>query len=252
MTPYARVAKPEELNAICDVFFRAFQSDPTFNYYGTVKNAEAATGPKVRKNVRRFVTMLTKLCHIIGGRITVAVSPDENNKETIGAAALWYPPNVRPALWRVTAQIRAGAIPLLRGWGYNGLKRLGFQYMDQCHRAYERCFKAKGIKDSPDNSWYLSLVATDPEHQGKGLMSLLIREAFAHAPGAKFVLEASTPKSKVQYAHLGFETLEDVRLGKGLVSDLGFPAATDEAVGVPIAVMAKFPSPDQEANSPPS
>ena len=36
-------------------------------------------------------------------------------------------------------------------------------------------------------------------------MSLLVREAFAHAPEAIFELEATTAKSRDQYSHLGFE-----------------------------------------------
>ena len=39
----------------------------------------------------------------------------------------------------------------------------------------------------------------------EGMMSQLIREAFAHSPEGIFILEASTPKSRDQYAHLGFE-----------------------------------------------
>ena len=29
-------------------------------------------------------------------------------------------------------------------------------------------FKEKGIKMSPDDAWYLQLIFTDPEYQGKG------------------------------------------------------------------------------------
>jgi hypothetical protein len=39
----------------------------------------------------------------------------------------------------------------------------------------------------------------------EGLMSKLIREAFAHSPEGIFTLEATTSKSRDQYAHLGFE-----------------------------------------------
>jgi len=36
-------------------------------------------------------------------------------------------------------------------------------------------------------------------------MSKLVREAFAHSPEGIFTLEATTSKSRDQYAHLGFE-----------------------------------------------
>ena len=38
-----------------------------------------------------------------------------------------------------------------------------------------------------------------------GLMSKLVREAFAHSPEGIFTLEATTLKSRDQYARLGFE-----------------------------------------------
>ena len=88
-------------------------------------------------------------------------------------------------------------------------------------------FREKGFKMSPDDSWCLQMIFTDPEYQGKGnsfcdlltsrnnteifyalwegMMSQLIREAFAHSPEGVFTLEASNAKSRDQYAHLGFE-----------------------------------------------
>lgn len=37
-----------------------------------------------------------------------------------------------------------------------------------------------------------------------GFLSMLVREGFAHAPDATFYLEASTPKARDRYQHLGF------------------------------------------------
>lgn len=36
---------------------------------------------------------------------------------------------------------------------------------------------------------------------------MLIREGFAHAPNANLYLEASTPKARDRYAHLGFQVI---------------------------------------------
>jgi len=41
----------------------------------------------------------------------------------------------------------------------------------------------------------------------KGMMSKLVREAFAYSPEFTFTLEATTPKSRDQYACLGFEVM---------------------------------------------
>lgn len=46
---------------------------------------------------------------------------------------------------------------------------------------------------------------TENSYLWEGMMSQLVREAFAHAPEATFTLEATTPKSRDQYLHLGFE-----------------------------------------------
>jgi len=49
------------------------------------------------------------------------------------------------------------------------------------------------------------MVMVDPKHQGKGHLSKIMQEAYETYPNATFTLEATTPKSKAQYAHLGFE-----------------------------------------------
>ena len=48
-------------------------------------------------------------------------------------------------------------------------------------------------------------VETTISFFSKGWMSALVREAFAHSPEGVFTLEATTPESRDQYAHLGFE-----------------------------------------------
>lgn len=39
---------------------------------------------------------------------------------------------------------------------------------------------------------------------------MLIREGFAHAPNANLYLEASTPKARDRYAHLGFQVIFNI------------------------------------------
>lgn len=111
---------------------------------------------------------------------------------------------------------------------YSITQRIVFEYQDTAESTMHKLFKEKEIKASPDDSWYLQMIFTDAEYQGKGnyslrsadnssgitiylspfpegLMSQLVREAFAHSPEDIFTLEATTPKSRDQYAHLGFE-----------------------------------------------
>ncbi|KIM42276.1 hypothetical protein M413DRAFT_444707 [Hebeloma cylindrosporum] len=107
-----------------------------------------------------------------------------------------------------------------------------------------KLFKNKGIKKSPDDSWYLQMIFTDPGYQGKGLMSKLVREAFAHSPEGIFTLEATTPKSRDQYAHLGFELPTPIKFGRGKADGRGVTASGDDANGLEIWAMAKYPLED--------
>lgn len=45
---------------------------------------------------------------------------------------------------------------------------MGFEYLDLSHEGMVAGYKAKGVKGSPDASWYLQLVWTDPAYQGQG------------------------------------------------------------------------------------
>ena len=49
------------------------------------------------------------------------------------------------------------------------------------------------------------MVMVDPAEQKKGHLSRIWKEALERYPDATFTLDATTPKSKAQYAHLGFE-----------------------------------------------
>lgn len=47
-------------------------------------------------------------------------------------------------------------------------KRIGFEYHDAAHNTTATGYKAKGVAESPDASWYLQLVLTDPAFEGQG------------------------------------------------------------------------------------
>lgn len=62
-------------------------------------------------------------------------------------------------------------------WDYNAnsiLQRIGFEYVDSSHAAMEKIYKINGIDKSPDASWYLQLVMTDPDFENKGEHSKFI------------------------------------------------------------------------------
>lgn len=91
---------------------------------------------------------------------------------------------------------------------------------------------------SPDQAWYLQVISVHPEYQSKGmyichrrmstspdprfmslpgLSSRLIREFIAsHKETNVFTLEATHPKAKLRYDHLGFEVRVNPFILRGL------------------------------------
>ncbi|KAF8890736.1 hypothetical protein BD779DRAFT_1469231 [Infundibulicybe gibba] len=210
-----REAKPSEFAAISQLARRAFVHDPVFNYFGSVKklipdDIDTTEG----ENLHRFFSFLLRLCSLGGGRITVAVISED--APTSGGETR---EKIVPRL------VRGGIVGVLRKWGLNGLMRVGFEYLDASHASMTAGYKVKA-------------VMTDPDHAGQvqpGLMSLLMREAFAHAgPGTPFTLEATTSKSRDRYQHLGYEAFKPLVLGPGKVNELGVPASKAQAVGLSV------------------
>ncbi|KAF8970637.1 hypothetical protein BDZ97DRAFT_1652308 [Flammula alnicola] len=245
--PYIRLATLEDLDKIVDIAGCAFIHDPVINYFGNVKKVRARhvfipdIDLKECQSRRTFLRLLTKACFLVGGRITVIVDPAkrDSNGDKIVAGALWLPPKKRLAVWMVPTILKAGVVSVLKRWGLTGLLRVVVDYQGTAESKMHLCFKNNGVKKSPEDSWYLQLVFTDPDYQGRGFMSLLVREAFAHAPEDTYVLEATTAKSRDQYLHLGFESPTAINFGKGKADGRGVATSGADAVGVEIWAMAK-------------
>ncbi|KDR78236.1 hypothetical protein GALMADRAFT_245316 [Galerina marginata CBS 339.88] len=206
-TPYVKLATLADLEELVDVAFRAFIHDPVMNYFGNVKKMlEEGVDLKACRDRRMFYAFLIRACFLVGGRVTVVMGRAEGSTEDrILAGALWLPPRRRLAAWMVPTVLRAGVVSVLKGWGLTGFIRIVLDYQITCERTMHELFKVKAKKKSPEDSWYLQLTFTDPDYRGRGFMSLLVRDAFAHAPNDTFTLEATTDKSRDQYTHLGFE-----------------------------------------------
>lgn len=73
-------------------------------------------------------------------------------------------------------------------------------YMDEKHREL-----------APDKHWYLSLLAVDPEQQGKGYASKLLNEMLAQIDeeGLPCYLETEGKKNVFIYKHFGFEVVDE-------------------------------------------
>ncbi|KAF8890738.1 hypothetical protein BD779DRAFT_1799447 [Infundibulicybe gibba] len=235
-----REAKPSEFAAVAQLARKAFVHDPVFNYFGGVKELipDDVDTPE-GDNLHRFVSFMVQWHSLSGGRITVVVINDEvpaegsgGVREKIVCAGLWSPPNKRPALRQIPRLFHRGTIGVLRGWGLSGLNRVWLE-CSASHAIIAAGYKAKGVK-TPDASWCLQMVMTDPSYEGQGMMSMLMREAFAHAePGTPFVLEATSIHSRDRYEHMGYESFEPFVLGAGKINELGLlTSSKKQAVGV--------------------
>jgi GNAT superfamily N-acetyltransferase len=119
------------------------------------------------------------------------------------AAALWSP----PGKWRMSVGLQLRLTPLMIRLA--GLKRLplilrGLTLLDKKH---------------PDDRphWYLGVLGTDPDHQGKGLGSAVMKPVLdrCDAEGLGAYLESSKEQNVPFYRRHGFEVTEEVRLPEG-------------------------------------
>ncbi|KJA24952.1 hypothetical protein HYPSUDRAFT_135573 [Hypholoma sublateritium FD-334 SS-4] len=240
--PHIRLAIPEDAEAIADVFGLAFSNDPVMNYLGNVKKVlDEQIDELKHKNTRQFYLFVVKGCFLVGGRITVVVVPDgpDANSGKIVAGCLWLPPSKRLSIWMIPTILRAGALGVIKRWGLRGLWRITVDYQGTTESKMEHAFRERGVKVPLSQTWYLQAVATHPDYQGQGIMSLMVREAFEHAPHAMYILEGTTAKSRDQYIHLGFENLTPIKFGAGKADAGGISASGEGAVGVEIWGMAK-------------
>ncbi|KAF8999871.1 hypothetical protein BDQ17DRAFT_1360609 [Cyathus striatus] len=204
-----------------------------------------AAGSKEARDLRTFMLFLVKLCAAIDGRITVVV--DLTAGDTSGrsgkiiSAALWMPPKKRVSIMHVIGIFRCGVVKVVKAYGLNGLMRIGFEYGTTCEKALHAGYKDMEIKESPEESWYLQLIGTDSEYRNRGVMSLLMREAYAHAPLSYFLLEATTTASRDKYGHLGFKLVKPIYLGRGKANSKGLKASGKDASGIEIYGMVKYP-----------
>ncbi len=119
------------------------------------------------------------------------------NLESIAA---WLPSKYYPfSIWNM---LRAVPLSDLFGIASSGAikMRAMAQYMDNLHKQL-----------APFNHWYLLLLGTDPQFQGQGYASRLIRPMLTRADRERLpcYLETNLEVNVSIYRHLGFRVLEE-------------------------------------------
>ena len=166
---------------------RAFEDDPIFEWMvpaDTERRLDKLAdffADSVRTYQRRGKTVLTE--------------------PTLAAAALWAP----PGQWKTKPADIARATPLaIRVFG----RRLPLAL--QALTAIEK-------RHPTEPHWYLGVLGTEPEHQGKGFGGALMRPILQRCDheGIGAYLESSKESNVPYYQRFGFEITHEVALPKG-------------------------------------
>ncbi|KAJ7655277.1 hypothetical protein DFH06DRAFT_1329612 [Mycena polygramma] len=244
---YIRVANAKDLNELAAMIQRAFISSPpqTFFSGATTRLTTDSTDAKRRAHQTKFLNFFIRRSWSMGARITVAILPNkENNPDKIVGITIWRPPGDAKPPSLVNA-LRLGLFSVVVIWG---LGVMTVNYLFNSLRFFEHVlgegYAKRKLAGTPEDAWYLQLAGVDPEFQGKGYMSMLLREGFKYTPRAVFTLEATTPRSRDVYKHFGFEVVKEVMVGKGKVDASGVIASGNAATGFPIYPMIRA-SPSQ-------
>ena len=182
-----RKARPSEVTALAEALARAFDDDPLTCWMFPEPTARHERLPGL------FVALIREALPL--GEVYTTGS-------LRGAGAFWNPPGTFPLGWQANARM---------GWTMARLIRLrllrcapGLLFFDRHHPT--------------EPHWYLQMLGTDPEWQGKGVggPSLLapVLERCDRA-GERVYLEASKEKNISFYARYGFTVDDELHVPKG-------------------------------------
>ena len=168
---------------------RAFSPDPLFTWVFP----DAATRPAA---LQRFMRVPLEY-GLRYGKVTTS--------HDARAICMWLPPGPGVSVPRM---IRSGmlGVPFRTGFGPFVKFMTANEIMDKIHKARVS-----------EPHWYLMIVGVDPELQGQGVGSAIVREglALADRESKPCYLETSEHRNLAFYERLGFVVLEEATLGKG-------------------------------------
>jgi ribosomal protein S18 acetylase RimI-like enzyme len=121
------------------------------------------------------------------------------------AVAIWIPPGRSIT---VSGMIRCGVLAVPFGIGFRPFARL-MGANDVMGKIHYKCV--------PEPHWYLLIIGVDPDLQGHGLGSALVKEGLTRADEAQCpcYLETSEERNVAFYERLGFAVVGTAALGKG-------------------------------------
>ena len=176
-----RKATKADVPRLKGVLGRSFQDDPVNTWI---------IGSQLRKLERFFEV------YELGTRLA-----ETYTTEGLDGAAIWTAPGQWKMPWRTTLRV---APTMLRLTGRRTL--LGAQVEKALDESHPR-----------EPHWYLAVLGTDPDKQGKGVGSALMAPVLERCDreGIAAYLESSKEKNVPFYRRHGFEVTKELRLPKG-------------------------------------
>jgi len=173
-----RAAGSTDIAALSRSLARAFDDDPVFQYV----LPPSADRPD---RLRRFFHHLAP-SHLRYGHVYVSASAE--------GVAMWDPPDKWRLRWQ--DQLRM-ALPMMRIYGRRSATLMAdYQRVEHLHA------------QQPPH-WYLAVLGTDPDHQGKGIGASLMAPVLAicDRDGEGAYLESSKESNIPFYERFGFRVL---------------------------------------------
>lgn len=179
--PAPRVAAATELDAVCDVLAQAFRDDPVWRWLVPDDGRWQRGAPTIFRHATRP--------KVAAGTVWIA-------GDGVDSVAVWGEPGKKPSAIRDLLILPRLATIVWRQ-AVSGLK-----------------FEAAMKKARPtEPHWYLAILGTHPDHQGKGLGSSALGPMLdrCDADGVGAYLESSKEANIAYYRRHGFEVVEELR-----------------------------------------
>lgn len=179
-------ALPDEHAAVARTLARSFYDDPVFAWMFP----DAST--RLARNERVF------------SRIVLRMAAPHDQIHTVrdhAGAALWFPPGTADT--GLLAQLRL--MPAMVWAARRDLPRV------------LRCMTLMEDVHPHEPHWYLNILGTDPDRQGEGIGTALLRTVLDRSDedGTPAYLEATSPRNRALYERHGFEVTGEIRLPDG-------------------------------------
>lgn len=175
-----------DADPLAAVLGRAFADDPVWRWMF----------PRRPERMADMFALLLRHAHLPNGASELA---EQDGR--ILAGALWDP----PGRWKISAATQIRQFPAL-------LRVLGTRTFT-VQRALAEIERAHPIEPH----WYLAVLGTDPEAQGRGAGSALLRSRLSRCDDQRFpaYLESSKERNIPYYERFGFRVTGEIRLPGG-------------------------------------